>query len=59
MSFCLVDGTCANCFLPMAYYNFKRTHLSLNKDAPVPRAVQAVGCIHVGFTISILGLDLR
>jgi transposase InsO family protein len=27
----------------MAYYNSARTHLSLNKDAPVPRAVQAVG----------------
>jgi transposase InsO family protein len=29
----------------MAYYNGARTHLSLNKDAPVPRAVQAIGCI--------------
>jgi hypothetical protein len=28
------------------YYNRARTHLSLNKDAPVPRAVQAVGCIY-------------
>src|SRR5216684_1261853 len=27
------------------YYNGVRTHLSLNKDAPVPRAVQAVGSI--------------
>src|SRR5208283_1571373 len=27
----------------MAYYNGARTHLSLNKDAPVPRAVQAIG----------------
>ena len=27
------------------YYNEGRTHLSLNKDAPVPRAVQAVGSI--------------
>src|SRR5258706_15494873 len=26
-------------------YNRARTHLSLNKDAPVPRAVQAVGRI--------------
>jgi hypothetical protein len=25
------------------YYNDARTHLSLNKDAPVSRAVQAVG----------------
>jgi Integrase core domain len=30
----------------MAYYNGTRTHLSLNKDAPVPRAIEAVGCIH-------------
>jgi transposase InsO family protein len=29
----------------MHYYNSARTHLSLNKDAPVPRAVQAVGPI--------------
>ena len=27
----------------MTYYNGARTHLSLNKDAPIPRAVQAVG----------------
>ena len=27
------------------YYNGARTHRSLNKDAPVPRAVQAVGRI--------------
>src|SRR5262249_15055690 len=26
-----------------AYYNEARTHLSLQKDAPIPRAVQAVG----------------
>jgi hypothetical protein len=30
-----------------AGYNRARTHLSLNKDAPVPRAIQAVGGIHV------------
>ena len=29
----------------MAYRNEARTHLSLNKDAPVPRAVQGVGQI--------------
>jgi len=29
----------------MAYYKGARTHLSLNKDAPVPRAVQAIGRI--------------
>jgi transposase InsO family protein len=28
------------------YYNRARTHLSLNKDAPVPRAIEAVGRIH-------------
>jgi hypothetical protein len=32
--------------LYMACYNGARTHLSLNKDAPVPRAVQAAGRIH-------------
>jgi transposase InsO family protein len=29
----------------IAYYNSARTHLSLNKDAPLPRAVQAIGRI--------------
>ena len=29
----------------MHYYNGVRTHLSLNKDAPTPRAVQVVGRI--------------
>ncbi len=29
----------------MHYYNSARTHLSLNKDAPLPRVVQAVGRI--------------
>jgi transposase InsO family protein len=29
----------------MAYYNGARTHLSLDKDAPVPRAVQVIGRI--------------
>jgi transposase InsO family protein len=32
--------------LYMDYYNRARIHLSLNKDAPVPRAVQAVGRIY-------------
>jgi transposase InsO family protein len=32
-------------FSYIEYYNGARTHLSLNKDAPVPRAVQAVGRI--------------
>jgi len=27
----------------MEYFNEARTHLSLNKDAPIPRAVQAAG----------------
>jgi transposase InsO family protein len=35
-----------------AYYNGARTHLSLNKDAPLPRAVQAIGRI---FPKPILG----
>jgi transposase InsO family protein len=34
------------------YYNSARTHLSLNKDAPLPRAVQAVGRI---LPTSVLG----
>ena len=29
----------------MAYHNQARTHLSLNKDAPIPREVQDVGRI--------------
>jgi transposase InsO family protein len=32
--------------LYMDYYNRARTHLSLNKDAPISRAVQPVGGIH-------------
>ena len=36
----------------MAYYNGARTHLSLNKDAPLPRVVQAIGRI---LPIPILG----
>jgi len=28
-----------------AYYNELRTHRSLDKDAPIPRAIQHVGCI--------------
>ena len=30
----------------MAYYNKARTHLSLNKDAPLSRPVHVVGSIH-------------
>ena len=33
-------------FLYLDYYNRGRTHLSLNKDAPVPRAIQTVGRIY-------------
>jgi transposase InsO family protein len=29
----------------MTYYNEARTHLSLNKDVPIPREVQGVGRI--------------
>ena len=36
----------------MAYYNGARTHLSLNMDAPVPRAVQVIKRI---FPTPILG----
>ncbi|MFL6798088.1 MAG: integrase core domain-containing protein [Xanthobacteraceae bacterium] len=31
--------------LYLRYYNKTRTHLSLDKDAPIPRAVEANGCI--------------
>jgi transposase InsO family protein len=34
------------------YYNEGRTHLSLDKDAPVSRAVQIVGCM---MAIPVLG----
>ena len=34
------------------YYNEVRTHLSLEKDAPIPRAVQAVGQT---FAVPVLG----
>ena len=36
----------------MKYYNKTRTHLSLNKDAPLSRAIQTVGRI---FCLPILG----
>jgi Integrase core domain len=42
--------------LYMGYYNKARTHLSLNKDAPVPRAVQTVGRLYANprrFTLSL------
>jgi|AmaraimetFIIA100_FD_contig_123_11019_length_1535_multi_5_in_0_out_1_3 hypothetical protein len=43
MSLCSANGTCAICNSYQKYYNEARTHLSLHKDAPVPRAVQTVG----------------
>jgi hypothetical protein len=48
----------------MAYYNGARTHLSLNTDAPVPRAVPAIGRILPtpilgGFTISMFEFDFQ
>ena len=39
-------------FVYKNYYNVTRTHLSLNKDAPSPRAVQATGHI---ISLPILG----
>jgi transposase InsO family protein len=46
------------------YYNATRTHLSLNKDAPVPRGVEWDGNIvcarfWVDCTINMAGRDLR
>jgi hypothetical protein len=38
------SDTFATCW-DQRYYNDARTHLSLNKDAPASRAVQAVGRI--------------
>jgi hypothetical protein len=40
----------------MQYYNDARTHLSLSKDAPIPRAVQV---ILAGYTINMLGFNFR
>jgi hypothetical protein len=48
------------------YYNETRTHLSLEKDAPIPRAVEAVGRPHTqpppswaDYIISMCGSNLR
>jgi hypothetical protein len=46
------------------YYNGTRTHLSLNKDAPISRAAEAAGRIlcrpsWVDCITNMLGLDLR
>jgi hypothetical protein len=40
MSLCLASSTFAIC---STHIKNIRTHLSLNKDAPIPRAVQTVG----------------
>jgi hypothetical protein len=45
-----------------SHYNQSRIHLSLNKDAPLPRAVQAVGRIlprRVDCTVNMFGFDSR
>jgi hypothetical protein len=36
-----ISAICSNSY--QKYYNEARTHLSLHKDAPIPRAVQTVG----------------
>jgi len=41
----LPAGVCLIIIGTEGYYNDARTHLSLNKDTPAPRAVQAVGHI--------------
>jgi hypothetical protein len=48
----------------MTYYNGTRTHLSLNKDAPVPRAARQSDAFSVvrswaDCTINMAGFDLR
>lgn len=37
------DTCVTSCY--MNYYNTVRTHLSLGKDAPIPRSAQTLGCI--------------
>src|SRR5258708_18501855 len=44
MSLCLANGHLRHLLNSyQKYYNEARTHLSLHKDAPIPRAVQTVG----------------
>jgi transposase InsO family protein len=48
----------------MTYYNKARTHLSLDKDAPIQREVQSVGgfsqnLISADWTTNTSGSDLR
>ena len=65
MSSSLASGACAPySFSYMEYYNGARTHLSLNKDTPVPRAVRPLGAFSrnqfwVDCTISTCGFDFR
>jgi hypothetical protein len=65
MSLCSASGTFATCWdRTKDIYNHARTHLSLNKDAPVSRAVQAVGRVvpnpHLErFAPSAFGFDFR
>jgi hypothetical protein len=42
---CLASGICHLLRSYATYYNSARTHLSINKDAPSPRTVHAVGRI--------------
>ena len=44
MSLCSANDISAICSIPTKkYYNEARTHLSLHKDAPIPRGVQTIG----------------
>jgi fatty-acid desaturase len=43
MWLCLASGIFVSAQIVSKYYNEARTHLSLQKDAPIPRAVQTVG----------------
>jgi hypothetical protein len=46
----------------MKYYNEMRTHLSLEKDTPVPRAVEGTSIVDLywaGCIINMSGFDLR
>ena len=43
MSLCLANDISVICSIRTKNYNEAWTHLSLHKDAPIPRAVQTVG----------------
>ena len=47
MLLCLASVIFGTCCYHMTYHNEARTHLSLDKDAPIPREVQSVGWIRV------------